>query len=240
MAYIHWTATRITVGIDNSQHPLTIDSGAHCSILARNYLNHHFPNLRKQLLPTKAKIFKSASGSNTFIGTIIKEIIIPHRKGNIRLNPEFFLLEDAHIQCFLLGTNYQRIYGIDIYNSKNRHITIGTNKEKKVSHEIYQISTHDPLEELLNDFREGQFSTTLTSKQKLSLLKMLSKTRPAFSIGEEPSGKIRVHDIELYLDVERPYPPMLRRPPYPACLENRKEIEKNINELLEMDFISKI
>ncbi|MBW0502127.1 hypothetical protein O181_041842 [Austropuccinia psidii MF-1] len=33
---------------------------------------------------------------------------------------------------------------------------------------------------------------------------------------------------------------MLRRPPYPEGLENRKEIEKHINELLEMDFLRKI
>ncbi|MBW0542396.1 hypothetical protein O181_082111 [Austropuccinia psidii MF-1] len=133
----------------------------------------------------------------TSIGTIIKEIIIPHRKVNIRLKPEFVVLNDAHIQGFLLGTDFQRMYGIDIYNSKNRNITIGTNREKKFSLDIYQISAQDPLGELLNEFREGQFSTTLTSKQKLSLLKMLRKNRPEFSIGEELLGKIRGHDIEL-------------------------------------------
>ncbi|MBW0574126.1 hypothetical protein O181_113841 [Austropuccinia psidii MF-1] len=240
MAYIHGTAIKVTVCIDNSQHPLIIDSGAHCSIVARKYLNNHFPNLEEQLFPTKEMNFKSASGKMTFIGTIIKEIIIPLRKGNIRLNPEFVVLDNAHIQGFLLGTDYQRMYGIDIYNSKNRHITIGTNKEKKLSLDIYQISSQDPLEELLNKFREGQFSTTLTSKQKLSLLKMLRKNRPAFAIGEEQLGKIKGHDIELYLDVERPYPPMLRRPPYPESLETRKEIEKHINEHLDMDVIRKI
>ncbi|MBW0469639.1 hypothetical protein O181_009354 [Austropuccinia psidii MF-1] len=46
--------------------------------------------------------------------------------------------------------------------------------------------------------------------------------------------------MELYIYVERPYPPMLRRPLYPASLETRKEIEKHINELLEMDVIRKI
>ncbi|MBW0466091.1 hypothetical protein O181_005806 [Austropuccinia psidii MF-1] len=209
-------------------------------MVARNYLDNHFPNLEKQLLPTKAKSFKIASGNMTSIGTIIKEIIIPHRKGNIRLNPEFVVLDDAHIHGFLLGIYYQRMYGIDIYNSKNSHITIGNNKEKKFALDIYQISAQDPLEELLNEFREGQFSTTLTNKQKLSLLKMMSKNRPAFAIGKGPLGKIRVHDIELYLDVERPYPDMLRRPPYPANLETRKEIKKHINELLDMDFIRKI
>ncbi|MBW0583015.1 hypothetical protein O181_122730 [Austropuccinia psidii MF-1] len=156
----------MTVCIDNAQHPLIIDSGAHCSIVARNYLDNHFPNWERQLLPTKAKNLKSASGKMTSIGTIIKEIIIPHRKGNIRLNPEFVGLEDSHIKGFLLGTDYQRMYGIDIYNSKNRHITIGTNKEKQFSLDIYQISSQDPLEELLKEFREGQFSTTLTINKK--------------------------------------------------------------------------
>ncbi|MBW0591259.1 hypothetical protein O181_130974 [Austropuccinia psidii MF-1] len=176
----------------------------------------------------------------TSIGTTIKEIIIPHRKGNIRINPEFVVLDDAHIQRFLLGTDYQRMYGIDIYNSKNKLITIGTNKEEKFSLDIYHISSQDPLAELLNELREEQLSTTLTSKQKLSLLKILRKNRPAFAIGEEPLSKIKGVDVELYLDVERPYPPMLRRPPYPASLETRKEIDKHINELLDMDVIRKI
>ncbi|MBW0488754.1 hypothetical protein O181_028469 [Austropuccinia psidii MF-1] len=203
----------MTVCIDNAQHPLTIDSGACCSIFARNYVENHLLKWEKQLLPTKAKNFKSASGERTSIGKIIKWIIKPHRKGNIRLKPEFVLLDDALIQGLFLGTDYQRLYGIDIYNSKNRHITIGTNKEKKFSLDIYQISSQDPLEELLNESREGQFSTTLTCKQKLSLLKRLRTNRPGVSIGKEPLGNIRGHDIELYLDVKRPYPPILRRPP---------------------------
>ncbi|MBW0478462.1 hypothetical protein O181_018177 [Austropuccinia psidii MF-1] len=200
--YIHETATKMTVCIDNAQHPLIIDSGAHCSIVARTYLYNHFLNWEKKLLPPKAKNFKSASGKINSIGTIIKDIIIPHRK--------------------------------------DRHITIGTNNEKKFSLDIYQILAQDPLEELLNELREGQFSTILTSKQKLCFLKVLRKNRPPFSIGEEPLGKIRGHDIEIYLDVERPYPHMLRRPPYPESLETRKEIEKHINELLDMDVIRNI
>ncbi|MBW0490959.1 hypothetical protein O181_030674 [Austropuccinia psidii MF-1] len=114
MEYIHETAMKITVCIYNAQHPLIIDSGEHCSIVARNYLDNHFPKWEKQLLPTKAKNFKSALGKITSIGTIIKEIIIPHRKGNIRPNLEFLVLDDSHIQGFLLGTDYQRMSCIDI------------------------------------------------------------------------------------------------------------------------------
>ncbi|MBW0494865.1 hypothetical protein O181_034580 [Austropuccinia psidii MF-1] len=107
----------MTFCIYNAQHPLIIESGEHCSLMAREYLEKHFPNWEKKLFPTNEDNFKSSSGKITFIGTIIKEKIIPHRKGNIRLNSEFVVLEDSHIQCFLLGTYYQRLYGIDIYNS---------------------------------------------------------------------------------------------------------------------------
>ncbi|MBW0533124.1 hypothetical protein O181_072839 [Austropuccinia psidii MF-1] len=97
MAYIHGTGTKMTVCVENAQQPLIIDTGGPCSIVAREYLHKHFPNLEKQLLQGKAKRFKSASGKMSSIGIIIKQIIIPLRKGNIRLNPEFLLFEDAHI-----------------------------------------------------------------------------------------------------------------------------------------------
>ncbi|MBW0495578.1 hypothetical protein O181_035293 [Austropuccinia psidii MF-1] len=175
----------MTICIDKAQHPLLIESGAHFSIVAKDYLEKHFQNWEKKLFPTKEKNFKSASGKITSIGSIIKEIIIPHRKVNIRFNPEYVMLEDAHIQGILRGTDYQRMYRIDIYNSKNRHISIGTNKKMRFSLDIYQISIHGPIEEFLNEIREGKFSTTLTSKQKLVLLKMVRKNRPEFAIGED-------------------------------------------------------
>ncbi|MBW0482033.1 hypothetical protein O181_021748 [Austropuccinia psidii MF-1] len=112
MAYIDGTATKMPFCIDNAQHPLIIDSGEPCSIVANDSLDHHFPNWEKQLFQTMGNNLKSASRKFTSIWKLIKEIIIPHRKGNIRLNPEFFVLEDSHIQELLLGTDYHRIYGI--------------------------------------------------------------------------------------------------------------------------------
>ncbi|MBW0493797.1 hypothetical protein O181_033512 [Austropuccinia psidii MF-1] len=123
---------------------------------------------------------------------------------------------------------------------KNRHITICIHKEKKFSLDIYQLHNQDPLKELLNEFKEEKFSFKLSSKQNLSLLKALRNKIPAFTIGEEPLGKIRGHDIKIYLDLKRPYPPMLSRSPYPEGLETRKEIENHVNELLDMDVIRKI
>ncbi|MBW0514190.1 hypothetical protein O181_053905 [Austropuccinia psidii MF-1] len=158
----------MTVCIDNAQYPMISHSGTHFSMVAREYLDKHFANWEFQIFPAKEKNIKSAKGKMKSIGTIIKEIIITHRKVNIRLNPELLVLEDAHIVGFLLGTDYQRIDAIYIYNSKKRHITIGTNNEKKFAIDIYQLSNQDPLEELINEFKEGQFSANLTSKHKLS------------------------------------------------------------------------
>ncbi|MBW0476643.1 hypothetical protein O181_016358 [Austropuccinia psidii MF-1] len=149
----------------------------------------------------------------TSIGTIIKEIMIPHRKGNIRLNPEFLVLEYAHIQGFLLGTDYQRVHGIEIHKK--------------------------PLEELLNESKEGKLNSNLTTQQEINSLKTLRKKRPAFAIGEELLGKFRGHDIELYLGVERLYPYILRRTPYAVSLETSKETEKHTNKLLDIDVIGR-
>ncbi|MBW0508950.1 hypothetical protein O181_048665 [Austropuccinia psidii MF-1] len=52
--------------------------------------------------------------------------------------------------------------------------------------------------------------------------------------------KVRGLDIELYLDVEKSYPAIFRRPPYPKSLGTRKEIGNNVNEILNMDFIRNI
>ncbi|MBW0578890.1 hypothetical protein O181_118605 [Austropuccinia psidii MF-1] len=71
-SYIHGTATKITIFIENSQHPLIIDSGSHCSLVERTYMNHHFPNWDKKLLPNKAKNIKSASGEVKSIGKLSK------------------------------------------------------------------------------------------------------------------------------------------------------------------------
>ncbi|MBW0563245.1 hypothetical protein O181_102960 [Austropuccinia psidii MF-1] len=92
MEYMHGTARMMTVCFDNPQNPFINEGGANFSIVAKHSLNKHFQNWEKQLLPTKAKKLKIESGKMKAIGKIIKEIVIAHRKGNIRLNPEFACL----------------------------------------------------------------------------------------------------------------------------------------------------
>ncbi|MBW0523252.1 hypothetical protein O181_062967 [Austropuccinia psidii MF-1] len=62
MSYIHGKSTKMTVCIDNAQHPLIIDSVAHCSIVARNYLDHHFPNWKKNSCQPRKRTSKGNQG----------------------------------------------------------------------------------------------------------------------------------------------------------------------------------
>ncbi|MBW0524434.1 hypothetical protein O181_064149 [Austropuccinia psidii MF-1] len=114
--------------------------------MAKTYWEKHFQNWENQLFAIKVKNFESTSGEMNPIETIIKEIIMPHRIGNIRIIPEFVVLEDAHIEGFLFGSDLQKMSVINHHNSENRNIITGTNKEKKFSLYIYKLSSQDPLE----------------------------------------------------------------------------------------------
>ncbi|MBW0587659.1 hypothetical protein O181_127374 [Austropuccinia psidii MF-1] len=62
MAYIPGTATKMTVCIDNSQHPLIIDNGEHCYIVARKYLDNHFPNWETSSCPPRQRASRVHQG----------------------------------------------------------------------------------------------------------------------------------------------------------------------------------
>ncbi|MBW0534626.1 hypothetical protein O181_074341 [Austropuccinia psidii MF-1] len=62
MAKIHGTATKMTVSIDNAQHPLIIDSAAHCSIVAGNYLNQQLPNQENNYCKPRQRTSKVLQG----------------------------------------------------------------------------------------------------------------------------------------------------------------------------------
>ncbi|MBW0573228.1 hypothetical protein O181_112943 [Austropuccinia psidii MF-1] len=62
MAYIHGTATKMTVCIENAQHPLIIDSGEHFSIVDRNYLDTHFQTGKNRSCPLRQRTLKVHQG----------------------------------------------------------------------------------------------------------------------------------------------------------------------------------
>ncbi|MBW0581919.1 hypothetical protein O181_121634 [Austropuccinia psidii MF-1] len=53
MAYLHGTAKKIPVCIYHSQNSFIIESAAYFSMVARNYMHHHFPNWENSSLQTR-------------------------------------------------------------------------------------------------------------------------------------------------------------------------------------------
>ncbi|MBW0518556.1 hypothetical protein O181_058271 [Austropuccinia psidii MF-1] len=66
------------------------------------------------------------------------------------------------------------------------------------------------------------------------LKKLLFQYREAFASEDEPMGDIKVHEVDIMLNVEGPYHPLLRRPAYPDSPRARESLEADINELMKL------
>ncbi|MBW0568175.1 hypothetical protein O181_107890 [Austropuccinia psidii MF-1] len=55
----------------------------------------------------------------------------------------------------------------------------------------------------------------------------------------EPSA-IKGHEVDITLNIDRPYTPVLRRPAYPASPRAREALEKHIQELIQLGVLRKV
>ncbi|MBW0534779.1 hypothetical protein O181_074494 [Austropuccinia psidii MF-1] len=74
---------------------------------------------------------------------------------------------------------------------------------------------------------------------KEELIEILFQYREAFASDNEPLGAIKGHEVNIMLNVERPYPPLLRRQAYPASPRAREALESHINELMKLEVLKK-
>ncbi|MBW0527847.1 hypothetical protein O181_067562 [Austropuccinia psidii MF-1] len=75
---------------------------------------------------------------------------------------------------------------------------------------------------------------------KEKLIDLLFKYENAFSTEKEPLGAIIGHEVDISLNVEKPYPPLLRRPDYPASPRSREALEVHIKELMDLGLLRKV
>ncbi|MBW0494472.1 hypothetical protein O181_034187 [Austropuccinia psidii MF-1] len=61
----------------------------------------------------------------------------------------------------------------------------------------------------------------------------------AFASDKEPLGAIIGHEVDIILNIERPYPPLLRRTAYPESPKSREALEIHIKELVDLGLIRK-
>ncbi|MBW0535265.1 hypothetical protein O181_074980 [Austropuccinia psidii MF-1] len=62
----------------------------------------------------------------------------------------------------------------------------------------------------------------------------------AFASYNEPLGAIRGHEVDITINIDRPYPPVLRRTAYPASPRGRESLEKHIQELIRLGVLRKV
>ncbi|MBW0588962.1 hypothetical protein O181_128677 [Austropuccinia psidii MF-1] len=72
------------------------------------------------------------------------------------------------------------------------------------------------------------------------LINVLYTYNNAFSSDNELLGAIRGHEVDITLNIDRPYPPVLRRPAYPASHRAREALEKHIQELIQLSVLRKV
>ncbi|MBW0569130.1 hypothetical protein O181_108845 [Austropuccinia psidii MF-1] len=75
---------------------------------------------------------------------------------------------------------------------------------------------------------------------KEELIEILLQYRAAFSSHNEPLGAIKGHEVDIMLNVERPYPPLLGRPAYPPISRTREALESHINELMKLGVLRNV
>ncbi|MBW0543215.1 hypothetical protein O181_082930 [Austropuccinia psidii MF-1] len=72
------------------------------------------------------------------------------------------------------------------------------------------------------------------------LIGLLFRYKSAFATDKEPLGAIIGHESDIILNVEKPYPPWLIRPAYPASPRAREALELHIEESMDLGVLRKV
>ncbi|MBW0534197.1 hypothetical protein O181_073912 [Austropuccinia psidii MF-1] len=75
---------------------------------------------------------------------------------------------------------------------------------------------------------------------KEKLIDLSFKYKNAFSTDKEPPGAMIGNEVDIILNLEKPYPPLLRRQAYPASPRARKALEVHIKELTDLGVLRKV
>ncbi|MBW0508195.1 hypothetical protein O181_047910 [Austropuccinia psidii MF-1] len=86
----------------------------------------------------------------------------------------------------------------------------------------------------------AQINPSLSPKLRHELIDVLYTYNNAFSSDNEPLGTINGHEVYITLNIDRLYPPVLRRPAYPASPRAREALEKHIQELIQLGLLRKV
>ncbi|MBW0538316.1 hypothetical protein O181_078031 [Austropuccinia psidii MF-1] len=237
-----------SVLINDIEAKVNWDTGAFCTCVGKDYLQTILPGWKNHLLQTEGVQFSSASNNMYTLGILDTNLVFPHPAGSIRMKTEIVVMDNCTSQHIILGNDYLNIYGIDINNHKDRYFTIGENKRQEfvVSNMPKQISLvsskKDTYKEkfVTNRLVKAQTDPSLSPNMRHELIDLLYTYNNAFASENEPLGAIKGHEVDITLNIDRPYLPVLRRPAYPASPRAREALEKHIQELIELGVLRKV
>ncbi|MBW0492499.1 hypothetical protein O181_032214 [Austropuccinia psidii MF-1] len=223
MGYTAGNSCITEVVIENKTTKLFLDPGAFCSCVGKSFLKTCVPKFEYQVLPIDGIKFNSASTPMKALEIFATTVIFPYINGNLRITLEFVDVENFSSTHFILGSDLFIMYGEDLHNKKDRYFTIGNNKHKEFAclqfNRPTTVNKVSPVSLELEKFKseqlnEVEISLQLTDKQESELSSLLYDHKEAFASDKEPLGAIFGHEVDIILNIEKPYPPLLRRPAY--------------------------
>ncbi|MBW0566587.1 hypothetical protein O181_106302 [Austropuccinia psidii MF-1] len=164
------------------------------------------------------------------------------------MKTEIVVMNNCTSQHIILGNDYLNIYDIDINNHKDRYFPIGENKRQKFafSNLPKQISVISSIKDMYketfvaNQLVEAQINSSFSPKMRHELIDVLYTYNNAFASDNGPLGAIKGNEADINLNIDRQYPPVLRRPACPASPRAREAIEKHIQELIQLGVLRKV
>ncbi|MBW0462199.1 hypothetical protein O181_001914 [Austropuccinia psidii MF-1] len=153
------------------------------------------------------------------LGIIELKFIFQHPYQFIRVEVGFVVIYNCTSENFILGNDYFSIHGIDSSTQKDRYFAIGDNKRQQfvflintnqitlIKHEETTPEKHLFISEQL---KEEEFNQSLTEKMKEKPFNLLHKYKSVFETKKEPLATIIGHEVDIILNVNEPYSPLLK------------------------------
>ncbi|MBW0491240.1 hypothetical protein O181_030955 [Austropuccinia psidii MF-1] len=91
-----------------------------------------------------------------------------------------------------------------------------------------------------NQFAETQIDPSLSPRMRQELINVLYTYKNAFSSDKDPLGAIKGHEVDITLNINKPYCPVLRGPAYPASTRAREALKKHIQQLIQPGVLRKV
>ncbi|MBW0570089.1 hypothetical protein O181_109804 [Austropuccinia psidii MF-1] len=238
----------ISVLMNDIEAKVNLDTGEFCTCVGKDSLQTILPGWKNCLLPIEGVQCSSASNNMYPLGILDTNLVFPHPAGSVRMKTEIVVMDNFTSQHIILGNDYLNIYGIDINNLKDRYFTIGENKRQKFAFsnmpkQISIVSSKIDIykeEFVANHLVEAQINPSLSPNMRHELIDVFYTYNNAFASDDEPLGAMKGHEVDVTLNIDKPYPSVLRRPAYPAIPRAREALEKHIQELIQLGVLTKV